>query len=326
MTVQRKILASAIIATSPAFALNGLFKFPTAGLSQKYPKVLIPDGFTAPEPVPLGVRGDYKSLVTSSITLLLKLGTGISVIGWSPSLSLEAPEEGAYALKLGPLFLSDTSAVLRDEVNRPTAPITIYEYDASPFCRKVRDACAVLDLTVEFRPCPGARAGFSDELFELTGRRTVPYMVDQGTGVDLFESDDIIAHLFDKYGPGADKVPAGLKGNLAVVTSGLAAVARSMPASRRQADARPDNEQMRPLTLYGYEISPFVKPVREKLCALALPHTMVHCARGSANRAALIKRTGKQFQVPYLVDPNTGVELFESIEIQAYLDAAYTTK
>jgi hypothetical protein len=29
--------------------------------------------------------------------------------------------------------------------------------------------------------------------------------------------------------------------------------------------------------------------------------------------------------VPYLIDPNTGVELFESIEIRMYLDRVYTT-
>jgi glutathione S-transferase len=29
--------------------------------------------------------------------------------------------------------------------------------------------------------------------------------------------------------------------------------------------------------------------------------------------------------VPYLVDPNTGVALFESIEIRVYLDRTYTT-
>ena len=35
-------------------------------------------------------------------------------------------------------------------------------------------------------------------------------------------------------------------------------------------------------------------------------------------------KTGVQFQVPYLVDPNTGVALFESIEIIEYLEAVYT--
>ena len=71
-------------------------------------------------------------------------------------------------------------------------------------------------------------------------------------------------------------------------------------------------------------MSPFVRPVREKLCSLCLPHVIVPTARGSANRDRLIQRTGKQFQVPYLVDPNTGVELFESPEILEYLESVYT--
>ena len=73
-----------------------------------------------------------------------------------------------------------------------------------------------------------------------------------------------------------------------------------------------------------YEPSPFVRPVREKLCALCLPHTLVPTSRGSANRDRLIQKTGVQFQVPYLVDPNTGVELFESPDIIDYLEAVYT--
>mmetsp|Transcript_16879 Transcript_16879/g.38989 ORF Transcript_16879/g.38989 Transcript_16879/m.38989 type:complete len:113 (+) Transcript_16879:106-444(+) len=98
-----------------------------------------------------------------------------------------------------------------------------------------------------------------------------------------------------------------------------------MPAAKLQVDARPDNGQMRPLTLYGFEGSVFAHPVREKLCSLGLPHTLVNCARGSANRAALVARTGRQFQVPFLVDPNTGVEMSESVDIRIYLDRVYTT-
>lgn len=141
----------------------------------------------------------------------------------------------------------------------------------------------------------------------------------------MFESDDIINYLFDTYGPGRDKVPFQLKGSFALTTSGIAALARGMPGSQRAPNAREDNEKMKPLELWGYEASPFVKPVRERLCALGLPHRMVYAGRGSANRDALIARTGKQFQVPFLVDPNTGIEMFESIEICQYLDAVYTT-
>ena len=245
------------------------------------------------------------------------------MVGWRPTMSLEAPADGEYALKLGPLYLRDSSSVLRGEVNRPLGRLVVYEYDASPFCKKVREVCSVLDLEVEYRPCPGARGGFSDELFQRTGRRTVPYLVDEGRSVEMFESDDIVNHLYDAYGPGRGAVPVGLRGSLAVLTCGLAAAARSMPASRPAAGARPDNGAMRALMLYGYEPSPFVKPVREQLCALGLPHVVVNCARGSAARAALIARTGRQFQVPYLVDPNTGVELFESVEIKKYLDQVY---
>jgi glutathione S-transferase len=50
---------------------------------------------------------------------------------------------------------------------------------------------------------------------------------------------------------------------------------------------------------------------------------MVNCARGSANRDKLFSLTGR-FQVPYLQDPNTEVELFESAEIVKYLLDVYT--
>ena len=40
------------------------------------------------------------------------------------------------------------------------------------------------------------------------------------------------------------------------------------------------------------------------------------------NRMELLRRAGK-VQVPYLVDPNTGTELFESDAIRDYLVATY---
>ncbi len=53
---------------------------------------------------------------------------------------------------------------------------------------------------------------------------------------------------------------------------------------------------------------------------------MVYAARGSANRNRLVAKTGQQFQVPFLADPNTGIEMFESREILKYLDEVYTVK
>ena len=44
--------------------------------------------------------------------------------------------------------------------------------------------------------------------------------------------------------------------------------------------------------------------------------------REQAGRQALIARAGKMM-VPYLADPNTGREMFESAEIRQYLNDTY---
>jgi glutathione S-transferase len=230
---------------------------------------------------------------------------------------------------LGPFSIRDTSTVLTN-APKPDKPLVLYEYDASPFCKRVRETINLLDLTVEYRPCPGARHGkFSNELFERTGRRTVPFLIDPNTGTELFESSDQIEYLLQTYGPPQQEFdrkalwPITFQA-FSVYTSTLVAVLRDFPASKRKETARPDNEDMEPLELWGYESSPFVRPVRETLGSLCLPHVMVSCPRGSGNRDKMMERTGR-FQVPFLVDPNTGIEMFEGPEIVRYLEAVYTT-
>ena len=132
----------------------------------------------------------------------------------------------------------------------------------------------------------------------------------------MYESDDICQYLRETYGPAQDAYdPKALWpltfGPFQLITSTLAAIVRGLPGGQRRADARAGNEERKPLELWGYEASPFVKPVRESLCELTLPHVVVPCSRGSPNRDRMVKETGR-FQVPYLKDPNTGVALFES--------------
>jgi len=299
---------------------------------KKTPTVTVPENFQIPTPRPLTITNpsSIPTTLTNSLALIVRLATTAFVLGWQID-TLQAPDDGKYALALGPLRIRDSSPILA-EAPRPDQPLVLYEYDGSPFCKRVREIINLLDLTVEYRPCPGARQSrFSDELMERTGRRTVPYLIDPNTGEEMFESDDQIAYLVDTYGPSKDLYdakalwPITFK-QFSVYTSTLSALITGLPASQRQSNARPDNEDMLPLELWGYEGSPFVRPVREKLCGLALPHLMVSCSRGSANRNVLIERLGGgvTFQVPFLVDPNTGLEFFESVEICAYLDACYT--
>ena len=50
---------------------------------------------------------------------------------------------------------------------------------------------------------------------------------------------------------------------------------------------------------------------------------MLHnVARGSPQREAFVARSGKMM-VPYLADPNTGREMFESADIVKYLNDTY---
>lgn len=306
------------------------FVMPEPTAEQSHPPVSAPPGFTVPKARPMLPTGDLLTLFTALLALAVRLGAGVLVTGWRPRLSIGPPPAGEYGMRLlGPLHLRETSRVLRGEVGRPTGRLILYEFDSSPFCRKVRDACTMLDLTIDVRPCPGAgRAppnAFSDEHVELHGRMTVPFLIDEGKQLALFESEAIVEHLYAEYGPGADRVPFALSGTFALVSSGTAAIVRGMPSDKLQVDARQDNHLMKPLTFYGYEGSPFAHPCREKLCSLGLPHRVIPCGRGSANRAALTERTDRAFQVPHLIDPNTGVELSESIEIRMYLDRVYTT-
>ena len=86
---------------------------------------------------------------------------------------------------------------------------------------------------------------------------------------------------------------------------------------------RIDVTRLDPIVLWGYEGSPFVRPVRETLNSLGLAHVMLNCPRGSQNRDRLFRKTGR-FQVPFIEDPNTGLSLFESSAIVKYLKGTYS--
>ena len=59
--------------------------------------------------------------------------------------------------------------------------------------------------------------------------------------------------------------------------------------------------------------------------SLGLPHIVVSCSRGSRNRDKMLEKVGR-FQVPFIVDDNTGIEMFEGAEIVDYLEAIYTVR
>ncbi|KAK3024775.1 hypothetical protein RJ639_044936 [Escallonia herrerae] len=274
-----------------------------------------PPNFKAPPPKRFAVRPDKVfDILGASLALVFRLGTGVFVDGYSASFvsKNEIPSD-QYALEFAGLTVKETSKL----GPRPEKPIEIYEFErlnacvafpdmychetrgnfSCPFCRKVREIVAVLDLDVLFYPCPKNGPNFRPKAAQMGGKQQFPYMVDPNTGVAMYESDDIIKYLVGKYGNG--NVPFFLSlGLLTTLTEGFAMIGRM---------GKP---------------SPFCKVVREVLVELELPHILHSCARGSPKRHILYQKAG-HFQVPYLEDPNTGIEMFESAEIVEYLRATY---
>ena len=124
------------------------------------PKVEVPKDFVIPEPKPLTLTrsSDLPSVLKSSAALAVRLATGAFVLGWKIDTIFAPEDDGKYALALGPFRIRDSSSVLQD-APRPEQPLILYEYAASPFAKRVREIINLLDLTVEYRPCPGARGG-----------------------------------------------------------------------------------------------------------------------------------------------------------------------
>ncbi|MDX2171164.1 MAG: glutathione S-transferase N-terminal domain-containing protein [Deltaproteobacteria bacterium] len=200
---------------------------------------------------------------------------------------------------------------------RPKKRLELYEFEACPYCRKVREALSVLDLEATIYPCPKNGPRFRPEVVQRGGKAQFPFLVDPNTKRELYESDAIVAYLFEEYGDGG--VPLALRlGPLTDVSSMLASAARPAFGARYI----PSNPPKHPLELWSFEASPFCRIVRERLCALELPYVLHNVAKHSPSREAFVQRSGKMM-VPYLVDPNTGAAMFESADIVAYLDRTY---
>ncbi len=201
--------------------------------------------------------------------------------------------------------------------SRPEQPLELYEFEACPYCRKVREALTVLDLDAQLRPCPKGGTRFRPEVERRGGVQQFPYLVDPNSGKEMYESDDIVRYLFQQYG--GESVPLLLgAGLLTDATAMLASAWRAGLGMR----ARPSRAPEQPLELYSFEASPFCRIAREALCSLELPYLLHNVGKGSPRRPAFVERSGRM-QVPWLLDPNTGTSLFESADIVSYLERSY---
>ncbi|HEY1058298.1 MAG TPA: glutathione S-transferase N-terminal domain-containing protein [Limnobacter sp.] len=224
----------------------------------------------------------------------------------------------------------------------PEKMLKLYDIEVSPYCRLVREALSEMDLDVLVLPCPAGGKRFRPEAKSLIPNTTFPMLVDDNTGVVMNESAKIIDYIATTY-EGKVRAQTGLGRQLAVGTSMLSSVFHARPGGLTGMKARPSKAPEQPLILYSFEASPFSKPVRARLCELEIPYVLKNTAKGAMtdmgppvfrdklfkapkgttpNRQWLAEQTGK-VQVPYLIDPNTGVAMYESNDILKYLDKTY---
>ena len=210
----------------------------------------------------------------------------------------------------------------RPGARQPEKLLELYEFEACPFCRRVREAMSEFDLDAMVYPCPRGGTRFRPKVVAMGGSARFPYLVDPNPADgprSMYESADIVRYLRETYG--GPSAPVWL-GPLAVMTAGMAAGVR---AGHGRA-AVPSHPAAKPLELWSFEGSPYCRLVRETLCELELPYVLHNVAKGSRHRDAFVARSGKM-RVPYLVDPNAegpaATGMFESDDIVRYLVETY---
>lgn len=262
-----------------------------------------PADFKAPEPRRGYVNpGQILDVAGAAVGTLARLGAGALIEGYRAR-----PSDGK---------LTETSATL--PTTRPSQPLRLFEFEACPFCRKVREAICILDLDVYVFPSPRGSTVFREYVKTQGGKALFPYLEDPNTGFASYESMDIIGYLYRTYGPqGGRAPPVGNAVN--TLSAGVASAFRAGRGGKREARTVPAPKA---LELYGYEASPFSKFVRERLVELELPYLYRTTPRGSKTRETLKEISGI-VQTPYLIDPNTGISMFESAAIVKYLTDTY---
>lgn len=159
-------------------------------------------------------------------------------------------------------------------VFKPEKLLQLYDIENCPYCRLVREALTELDLDAEIFPCPKGGERYRPQVIERGGQAQFPYLVDPNTGVEMYESLDIVAYLYESYA----QRPLPMKwraGKLQTLGSMLASAPRVSRGMKANTGILP--EYM--LELYSFESSPYARPVRERLCEMEIPYILRSCGR-----------------------------------------------
>jgi len=243
------------------------------------------------------------------------------------------------------LLRVDRGVIVKGNRRKPAKRLELYEAEYCPYCRHVREALTELDLDTMIYPVPKGGKRYVSRLKKLGGETKIPFLHDPNTDTKLYDSEAIVKYLYEQYGLEGEEVP-----ERRIFTSTLASLTRagsltSLTAGKNGMLAKPSKAARKPLELYSFEASPYSRLAREVLCELEIKYLLHNCGKtpgghadyyppeiryenmhnympGTENRRKFLERTGK-IMMPYIVDPNTGVDMFQTKDIQAYLRETY---
>ncbi|KAG9456945.1 hypothetical protein H6P81_001453 [Aristolochia fimbriata] len=201
-----------------------------------------------------------------------------------------------------------------------TTYLQLYEFEACPFCRRVREAMTELDLSVEVYPCPKGSLRHREIVRDIGGKEQFPFLVDPKTGRSLYESGDIVKYLFNQYGQGKQPSIGLLEST--IFTGWVPTILRAGRGMSLWPRAKLE-PPMQKLELFSYENNMYARIVREALCELEIPYILRNVGEGSTNSELLLRTSGSN-EVPYLVDPNTSTKLGKHKNILSYLFQTYS--
>lgn len=75
--------------------------------------------------------------------------------------------------------------------------ITLYVKPGCPYC--LRTLAAADLLHVPYKEKDIYDRGIAEELIARGGKRQMPYMVDSDTGTEMYESEDIVTYLHQRF-------------------------------------------------------------------------------------------------------------------------------
>ncbi|GMI83054.1 hypothetical protein like AT4G10000 [Hibiscus trionum] len=205
-------------------------------------------------------------------------------------------------------------------ISDPPIRLQLFEFEACPFCRRVREALTELDLSVEVFPCPKGSLRHREMVRSFGGKELFPFLVDPNSGISMYESGDIVKYLFKTYGKGRSPSTGLLESTL--FTGWMPTILRAGRGMMLWDKARKDPPP-RKLELFSYENDPYSRIVREALCELELPYILQNVGEGSRRTKLLLEASGSK-EVPYIVDPNTNTQLGDYKKILSYLFNTYS--